>query len=272
LSFIDLFCGGGFFSCGFKQAGFVPQFGVDKAADACRTYELNIAKAYCIDIKLFSAKHLKGKIDVVIGSSPCIPFSKANYQNKTLDMTLTDHYFRIIKEIQPKIWVLENVPTIYPFVDAPYKEIHNLSDYGLLQDRQRFLASNVKITIEKPKNKYLSKIQTEKLSAFRPEAIHRHYQTTTCRYNSFTHTDAHIKDDFGIHVLSHEEAMQIQTIPFDYKFPNLPQRRTEYLIGNAVPPMFAYKIACAVKTQTKSLFDFPLFALCHAHEKLKEKI
>jgi site-specific DNA-cytosine methylase len=176
-------------------------------------------------------------------------------------MALTEEFFRVVSEVEPEVWVLANVPEIAPFVDAPCKEVHHLSDYGLLQARDRFVASNVKLHLEKVRHKYLSREQTEKLLSFRSEAVHRRYQTTTCRYNSFTHTDAHIRDDRGIHVLSHAEAMQVQTIPFDYKFPRLPQREMEYLIGNAVPPMFAFKVACSVKAVLSGLSVFPVEAV-----------
>ncbi|WP_148681756.1 DNA cytosine methyltransferase [Candidatus Nitrososphaera gargensis] len=85
------------------------------------------------------------------------------------------------------------------------------------------------------------------MKAFRPEAIHRPYQTVTCRYNSFAKTSAHIQDHDGLRVLNHIEALTIQSFPFYYKLTPTAQREIETLIGNAVPPLLAFKLAQYVK-------------------------
>ena len=249
MRFADLFCGGGFFSLGFQRAGFKHVFGLDNWKLACATYELNIGKAFCMKIEDFDGKEWAGKVDVVIGSPPCKTWSKANTKTRSCDLTLTKEFFRVVGEIKPKIWVMENVPDVYPFIHAPFKKIFSMESYGLLQQRKRCFASNVPLNLKKEKHKYLTPEKAKKLQQFRKKVIHTQFQTITCRYNSFTKISPHIQDKQGIRVITHTEAMQLQTIPFDFKFPKANQREIENLIGNAVPPLFAYKVALSIKTR-----------------------
>lgn len=143
---------------------------------------------------------------------------------------------------------MENVPGVYDFVQAPYKYTFDMSDYGLLQKRRRFFCSNIPLQPPLPEHKWLSTKQVEKLMLFRPEAIHRHYQTITGRYNSFVKTTPHITENDSIRLLDHVEAMAVQSFPFYFKLPDgLTQREIEVLIGNAVPPLFAYKLGLYVR-------------------------
>jgi len=241
--FIDLFCGGGGLSLGFKHAGFKHLFGVDNWIIAYKAYLQNVGEIYYKDVKYFNGSEYKGKVDVIVGSPPCKTFSKANIKTRSCDMTLTDEFFRVIDEIKPKAWVMENVPEVLPFIDAPFKELFDMSEYGLLQKRKRCIASNMKLNLTKEEHKYLTDKKIDKQIKFREKAIHNLYQTITARYNSFTKASPHIRDENGIRVLSHTEALQIQTFPFYYKLPvSISQRDAENLIGNAVPPLFAYQI------------------------------
>jgi site-specific DNA-cytosine methylase len=246
MTFIDLFCGIGGFSYGFARAGFEHKLGIDFDPNAIKTYNLNFSGGGLLkDIKDVDFKPLCNKIDVVIGSPPCQSFSSANVKSRTCDTTLTTHFFRAIDEVKPKVWVMENVPSVIDFIDAPYKYVFQMSDYGLLQKRRRCIASNTELELPKPAQKYLTEEHIAKLKEFRKEAIHRKFQTVTCRYNSYSKTNPHfVEDDGRIRLICHEEAMAIQSFPFDYKLADdLTQRETEMLIGNAVPPAFAYKVA-----------------------------
>ncbi|WP_418792522.1 DNA cytosine methyltransferase [Phosphitispora sp. TUW77] len=56
-----------------------------------------------------------GKVDVVIGGPPCQGFSNANRQKNSLisgNNQLVQHYVRAIEELNPKVFVLENVKTL----------------------------------------------------------------------------------------------------------------------------------------------------------------
>lgn len=121
LTFIDLFCGAGGFSEGFKQAGYTPLLGLDKCAQAKETYEKNIG-APCItgDMRDYPAENILndigyqvGEIDIVIGGPPCQGFSTAGKLDKYDERnSLYKHFVELIGFIKPKVFVMENVPAI----------------------------------------------------------------------------------------------------------------------------------------------------------------
>ena len=116
---LDLFCGAGGLSCGFRMAGFDIVGGIDFDKASIKTHELNFKNSfsYCGDIKEFSnndiKKHFVGKVDVIIGGPPCQGFSTANMQQKSLKddprNKLFFEYIRFVKVIKPKAFVIENV-------------------------------------------------------------------------------------------------------------------------------------------------------------------
>ena len=248
MNFIDIFCGAGGFSLGFIKAGFKHLLGIDNWNIAYGAYSKNVGHCELKDIKEINYEYLKDfKIDIIIGSPPCQKFSKGNINNRDCDMTLTNEFFRVIKEVKPKVWIMENVPEIYDFLDCKFKYIFDMSKFGLIQKRRRCFASNIPLEIEEESYKYHDDKQLSKLKDFRKRDIHQLYQTIHSRYNSFDKTCPKIMDEKGVRLLNHEQAMQIQTFPFYYQLPDTTQRNKEKLIGNAVPPLFAFKIANCVK-------------------------
>ena len=119
---IDLFAGAGGLSYGFLLTG---QFQMVAAAEinknAQETYKKNIVSNpdefefidNVIDYDFAELNNRLGKqIDVVIGGPPCQGFSNANRQkNHLISMNngLVKEYFRAIKQISPKAFVMENV-------------------------------------------------------------------------------------------------------------------------------------------------------------------
>lgn len=66
------------------------------------------------DITNINAKKLKGKIDLLVGGSPCQDFSTMNINTKNSGLEgskskLFFHFLRILKESQPRYFILENV-------------------------------------------------------------------------------------------------------------------------------------------------------------------
>jgi site-specific DNA-cytosine methylase len=120
---VDLFAGCGGFSLGFVLAGFRIIASVEWDYWAHVTYAYNIPKAqgapvhmYNLDIHnltgreiLFNA-HIKD-LSVVIGGPPCPSFSNIG-QRKVGDERdlLLWEYGRLVKELQPKTFIMENVP------------------------------------------------------------------------------------------------------------------------------------------------------------------
>lgn len=104
---LDLFAGCGGLALGFEAQGF-ETFGFEQDADACETYRRNL-KGDCRQITLTPETQFP-KAEVVIGGPPCQPFSVGGHQ-----MGLTDSrdgfpiFISAVKQVQPKIWVFENV-------------------------------------------------------------------------------------------------------------------------------------------------------------------
>lgn len=170
LNVLDLFCGAGGLSYGFERAGFNILLGIDNDAKALETFELNHngAKALCGDItQITYEEHIKpllnGKqIDVIIGGPPCQGMSLSGLRkiddprNK-----LYLSYIRLVKEIQPKAFVIENVPGLVGLFGGQIKDsiidkfskmgyhieyrILCSADYGVPQRRKRVIFVGTKV-------------------------------------------------------------------------------------------------------------------------------
>ena len=143
----DLFCGGGGFSIGFKEAGFDIVFGIDNNKNACKTFKYNFpsANVICEDIMEFNDYP---KTEIIIGSPPCIEFSKGN-NDRTFNLSLVDRFLEIIEKTKPKYWVMENVPDIQTLeFTLKYKDrfpniqILSAYDFGVATVRKRLFAGN----------------------------------------------------------------------------------------------------------------------------------
>jgi len=115
---VDLFCGAGGMSEGFKMAGYNILLGIEADKAAAETYQKNniSAKVIIKDIKKISKKEildkLEGKkVDVVVGGPPCQGFSMANSHRKPDDPRneLYLEFVRIVKMLRPRFFVMENV-------------------------------------------------------------------------------------------------------------------------------------------------------------------
>lgn len=166
---IDLFCGAGGLSYGFEIAGFDVLLGIDNDAKALKTFEKNHngAKSICGDITEITyedhiAPLLDGKkIDVIIGGPPCQGFSLSgprNFDDPRNKLYLS--YIRLVEEIHPKAFVIENVPglvglfngevkdnIIKKFAEMGYEVKYRIlcaADYGVPQNRKRVVFVGVK--------------------------------------------------------------------------------------------------------------------------------
>ena len=137
---IDLFCGAGGNTLGYKMAGFDVTLAVDISEVTLSSYKANHpeVETWQIDIMQLTANDLP-KADVILGSTPCQEFSIANI-NRTYDMTLTNHFLNIIHEYNPKYWMLENVPGLAKFLPDINYNILTAADYGVPQKRKRVIA------------------------------------------------------------------------------------------------------------------------------------
>lgn len=160
---LDLFCGAGGLSLGFKMADFDIIGGIDFDQEALDTHKLNFQDGYhfCGDISTldndFVLDNFDGKVDVIIGGPPCQGFSVANMQQKDIECDdrnkLFYEFIRFVKLLKPKAFVMENVPQILTKDKGHVKEVmmdvmddlgYNVnvkvliaSDYGVPQRRRR---------------------------------------------------------------------------------------------------------------------------------------
>lgn len=125
------------------------------------------------DIRFIDGNEYKGKVDIFVGGSPCQSFSIIGKKAGLEDArgTLFYEYARLVKEMQPKVFIYENVPGMLMhdkgntwkvikevFESLDYKisyQILNAKDYGIPQDRRRlfvvgFKDKNVNFTFPKP--------------------------------------------------------------------------------------------------------------------------
>ncbi len=169
-----MFSGGGGFARGFLEAGYTVELAVEKDPFPAYTYIRNISPdmIFIKDIRRIHSQDIIRSIekypDVVIASPPCEAFTMAsrNIMEDPLDRLYTDprgrltlEAVRIIGDLQPKVFVIENVPGITkkPIPDyireefrrVGYEEIHfnklNAVDYGNPSHRRRIFISNIKL-------------------------------------------------------------------------------------------------------------------------------
>ena len=120
---VDLFCGGGGFSEGFRQAeGFEVVCAIDADPGAVETYELNspagteVLERNLLDVE---PEELPTDVDVLIGSPPCTEFSYAKNGGNgdtAKGMELVDRFLYFVDSLDPEYWVMENVPRLLDFL------------------------------------------------------------------------------------------------------------------------------------------------------------
>lgn len=135
---LDLFAGAGGFSQGLRMAGIHTVAAVEFNAQIAKTYQHNHPETTMIvdDIKNVSTQQIidifreqNKTCDVIVGGPPCQGFSMAGYRIRAKTSFLEDkrnylfkEYIRIVKDLQPKVFIIENVPGILNYNDGAVKE------------------------------------------------------------------------------------------------------------------------------------------------------
>jgi DNA (cytosine-5)-methyltransferase 1 len=161
INVIDLFSGCGGLSYGLQKAGFKILLGVDSWSDSLETFAFNHlgAKTLAGDISSIKAKDIfklvgEKPIDLIVGGPPCQGFSLSgprNFYDKRNRLYLD--FLRLVKELKPKAFLIENVPGLASLFKGQVKEmiiqeftklgycvnaqILDASDYGVPQNRKR---------------------------------------------------------------------------------------------------------------------------------------
>lgn len=151
---LDLFCGMGGFSYGFSKSGY-DVTGIDINPWAEKIFDKNkIGKVIIKDLKEDSVTDLKP--DIIVGGSPCKPWSTLNLKKRGPlheDFILMEKYFLHIFELKPVIFVFENVipvgkdETLRRIIRklrrhgySIYEERIRYSDFGAAIARDRYFA------------------------------------------------------------------------------------------------------------------------------------
>jgi DNA (cytosine-5)-methyltransferase 1 len=179
-SHASLFSGAGGLNIGLEASGFETRFCVDNHLPSCQTLRLNKQVGWATGIHSFLTKativhrdvhHLNGtelmkiagtdEIDLISGGPPCQPFSISGRRKGVKDPRggMIWEFLRIIAEVRPKAFIMENVPGIVtvdkgrPFVQLvnqlqqagggeEYRVRHFILDvvnYGVPQYRRRVI-------------------------------------------------------------------------------------------------------------------------------------
>jgi DNA (cytosine-5)-methyltransferase 1 len=167
---IDLFSGCGGISTGLLDAGVRVLAGFDHDRRSIEAYNYNHnyrgAKGFVVDIGRVGASELlqlagSSTVDLIVGGPPCQAFSIAGKRKGLADdraMLIWD-YLRIIKAIQPTVFILENVANLAKFdngqilswiIDeaeaAGYcvrSHVLSVADYGVPQLRKRLFIMGI---------------------------------------------------------------------------------------------------------------------------------
>lgn len=234
----DLFSGCGGLSLGFDYLDefFDLQYALDKWAVACKSYKANF---HSVDVDCRDALEVKPseipKADVIIGGPPCQEFSIGKETRRNYDMCLVNWFLKVIDYMQPRFWIMENVPPLKTLLNGSFrKEIYRMSDFGVPQVRKRLFCGDFNEPRKNP------------IDVTFPAVVATEYKGLGNR------KDCRLGSAFKRKCLI-PEAKLVQTFPGDFIV--LGSLKDQYIqIGNAVPPLFSYYLAEAlVKPQQQLL-------------------
>src|SRR5688572_18117269 len=156
---VDLFCGAGGLTHGLQMAGLDVVAGIDLEGECRFPYEKNNTADFIEkDISLVTKDDLNAlyndaDIKILAGCAPCQPFSKYTQgKDKASDKKwpLLYEFERLIREVNPEIVTMENVPDVtkHKVYDDFYNSLVSLGyyvwagkvdciEYGIPQNRSR---------------------------------------------------------------------------------------------------------------------------------------
>jgi DNA (cytosine-5)-methyltransferase 1 len=165
IKILSLFSGSGGLDLGFLATGkFEIIFANDFNKQACDTYKHNIGD-HIVHNDIGNLNNLTNA-DLIIGGPPCQGFSTANPKRSFDDPRnqLFKEYARIIGEVKPKMFLMENVSgmvtmqkgevfklikkELSAFGYTLYDKLLNAKDYGVPQSRRRMIVIGVRNDIK----------------------------------------------------------------------------------------------------------------------------
>lgn len=169
---------------------------------------------YFQDIMLLDGTDFKNKVDLFVGGSPCQSFSSVGFQGGLEDArgTLFYEYARLIKEINPKVFIYENVRNllqhdkgktwevikrIFDSLGYHYKfAVLNSADYGVPQTRRRLFVVGFKDNVDFEFPPKVKELFTEM----------KDYMIDNCDYGYFKSLDGEISIE---HIKGHVDGKYI---------------------------------------------------------------
>lgn len=144
-----------------------------------------------LDIRLLDGRDYKNKVDLLVGGSPCQSFSSIGLKGGLEDIrgTLFYEYARIIQEVQPKVFIYENVrgltthdngntwkkmkkvfnETLQYNISEP--QVLNAADYGIPQNRRRLFVIGIRKDLNVKEFVYPKKIGIENLKFYMQDIL-----------------------------------------------------------------------------------------------------
>lgn len=117
MKLVDLFCGSGGFSLGAHQAGFevAAAYDIDPILTSSYTHNFQNTQLHLADIAQLTGRQIEDsvgdQVGGVFGGPPCQGFSSIGRRDATdVRRTLLGHFFRLVSELKPAFFVMENVP------------------------------------------------------------------------------------------------------------------------------------------------------------------
>jgi DNA (cytosine-5)-methyltransferase 1 len=318
---LDLYCGMGGLSLGFLYAVEGLQVhGIDVNPLAVKTYNANLNRlGGCAEVADALKWEPAEKYDLVIGGSPCQPFSIINNRRPATEHPLFPtfaRFFDVVLRSQPKAFVLENVEGL---IDS--RNIHHLeaqlarlkeyrvkwrvldaADFGVPQQRRRLIVIGIRkdlgvqpefpfprpthaeretctllgerldrhvtlgeaiadlLDLDPPPSCLLTPRQAERIRKERMNVSGIHWGIMDfpdrldrpCRTIS-SHTIEGTKRETivlawrgGYRRLTVKESLRIQTFPDWWTLPRAGEKALHRLVGEAVPPVLAFRVACSL--------------------------
>lgn len=150
---IDLFCGAGGMTVGFKAAGISSLLSNDIEESACATLKINNPEipVLCGDITREGTKAAleeaarNGGADLICGGPPCQGFSMAGFRAENDPRNqLFREFVDLVKRVNPKVIVFENVEGLLSYQGGKtYREVHTLfSELGYKTEGRSLMANH----------------------------------------------------------------------------------------------------------------------------------
>lgn len=200
------------------------------------------------DIRFIDGKQFKGKVDLFVGGSPCQSFSNMGKRGGLEDTrgTLFYDYARLVKEMEPKVFIYENVPGMLNhdggktwetikkvFSSLGYKinyKLLNSSDFGIPQKRIRLYVVGFKdktVNFEFPKEKKLTKTMFD----FLEEVVEPKYYLRQKGFKFVTTniSRARVNED----IIRTQKANQQFNWNGNFVFENVPGKHTDAILQRA---------------------------------------